>query len=605
MATNIKKLLKKKGWTGEEVGKLLMASLVNDIKQQGSQEKKPLFSQSDFEKLESGLTTERDYMVYGVYRDLYSSIIDAYNRGQGLYQQFFNGYFRLFSQIREVQNSEKIQEIDDNSPLILTEKQYENLKKESENTLRSYKTNYYSIFFTLLEYFLRPDIEIPEKIKNALEAVKNEPAKNKSFSESYNDIMENGYYSLPDGRRSDEMDTEEWLKNARKSFELNYSKDNDGSLTYNEFMFNLLMKEYELFFKGAEEIKKYVLEKTGKKLDGTNLEIEEAIKDIIEEGYKSEQGDTIVNLIKEALGFSKGISWHTYTELPENLTAYDLLEAIADSANYAEINEKEHYKKFKKEYPEIFEAISSYIEEYLPTVKGIKTNQIYKELTTWGELADAGIPEYKNLVDPDDRRIIDICFNSEDTSENLSNKKRANFRGIAILKNPTSYQIDENGNYLKEKTNKNIVIYDLDINLQEQKKIRGFINDLIYPALQYLYSFNYLIKIICDNYDIKDMYDIIKFDTAFFEDKIEAINNLLYTSYYNVYGNEKEKQHKREIIKQIFSLLDYKSLIPTNSNIKIINNEIKNLGFSTNARRKYKYLDSYLNILSNIKSGDL
>ena len=31
----LKNLLKKKGWTGEEVGKLLIASMLNDIKQQG------------------------------------------------------------------------------------------------------------------------------------------------------------------------------------------------------------------------------------------------------------------------------------------------------------------------------------------------------------------------------------------------------------------------------------------------------------------------------------------------------------------------------------------------------------------------------------------
>jgi len=97
MAYNqIKSLLSKKGWTGEEVGKLLIASMLNDIKQQGQGENTPLFSQADFEKMESSLNSDFDYLSYGVYRELYSSIIDSFNRGQGLCQQFYNGFSRLF-----------------------------------------------------------------------------------------------------------------------------------------------------------------------------------------------------------------------------------------------------------------------------------------------------------------------------------------------------------------------------------------------------------------------------------------------------------------------------------------------------------------------------
>ena len=77
---NIDKLLKKRGWTGEEVGKALIASLLNDIRYQG-QEHELLFTQADFDKMESSLSTDRDYLASGVYRDIYSSIVDTYNRG--------------------------------------------------------------------------------------------------------------------------------------------------------------------------------------------------------------------------------------------------------------------------------------------------------------------------------------------------------------------------------------------------------------------------------------------------------------------------------------------------------------------------------------------
>ena len=103
------KLLKKKGWTGKEVGQLLIASLLNDIKQLGQGEKTPLFSQADFEKMESSLNSDFDYLSYGVYRELYSSILDSFNIGQGLCQQFYNGFSRLYLMLREVQIADKVQ----------------------------------------------------------------------------------------------------------------------------------------------------------------------------------------------------------------------------------------------------------------------------------------------------------------------------------------------------------------------------------------------------------------------------------------------------------------------------------------------------------------
>ena len=211
-------LLKKKGWTGEEVGKLLIASMLNDIKQQGQADKEPLFSQSDFEKMESSLTSDRDYLTYGVYRDLYSSIIDSFNRGQGLYQQFYNGFSRLFSELRELENAEKAQAIIDATPLIMTESQYKRLEAEAGEVLRGYKESYYSLLFYILEKFLDAGDEAPEPIRTAIEATKEIPAEKITFSRSYNEQMGEGYYSLPDGRRSDQMTSEEWQKALEEEF---------------------------------------------------------------------------------------------------------------------------------------------------------------------------------------------------------------------------------------------------------------------------------------------------------------------------------------------------------------------------------------------------
>ena len=48
-----------------------------------------------------------------------------------------------------------------------------------------------------------------------------------------------------------------------------------------EYNRDRLIKSYELFFKGAKAIREFVLERTGKELDGTDEEIEEALNDIL------------------------------------------------------------------------------------------------------------------------------------------------------------------------------------------------------------------------------------------------------------------------------------------------------------------------------------
>ena len=124
MAKSIDSLLKKKGWSGEEVGKALIASTIHDVKHQSEPDYKPLFSQSDFERMESSLSSDRDYTVYGVYRDLYSSIVDAFNRGQGLFQQFYNGYSRFTNYFYLCQQADEALKRSDEYPLIMTQSQY-------------------------------------------------------------------------------------------------------------------------------------------------------------------------------------------------------------------------------------------------------------------------------------------------------------------------------------------------------------------------------------------------------------------------------------------------------------------------------------------------
>lgn len=609
------KLLKKKGWTGKEVGQLLIASMLNDIKQLGQGEKTPLFSQADFEKMESSLNSDFDYLSYGVYRELYSSIIDSFNRGQGLCQQFYNGFSRLYLMLREVQIADKVQKAYDDTPLIMTESQYKRLEAEAVQTLKGNKESYYSLLFYILEKSLDAGDEAPEPIRTAIEATKEIPAEKITFSRSYNEQMGEGYYSLPDGRRSDQMTSEEWQKALEEEILRTHKLTINGEPasteeTIREYNIDRLIKGYELFFKGAKAIREFVLERTGKELDGTDEEIEEALNDILNDTIDyvgKARYNPNAEKIAEALGFSTPTEWHTYEELPEGLTAYDLLYLITESSRYGETDKKKHLKAFKTEYKELYTALNAYIEENVPKARGLKPNQLYKDIVSWGELADAGIIGYSSLIQPDDREIVQIWTEGEDTTENKSKRLRAGRRGIAILRNPASYQTDENGDYIEKKSPLPffLSLYTLEGDGDKIAEINSYIDNLIYPALSYLYAFNSLMGIIGKVYDLPELEEVARFDTRIFESHMSGYNGMLYLFYHNVYGNEEEKQRKRAIIKEIFRPLEADTLKPSQEAIEEVTAELTKLGFSSDARKKLKYLDAFIDRLMNSREGAL
>lgn len=607
----LKNLLKKKGWTGKEVGQLLIASMLNDIKQQEQEEKTPLFSQSDFEKMESSLTSDRDHISYGVYRDLYSSIIDSFNRGQGLYQQFFNGFSRLFTELREVENADNAQKSIDDTPLIMTESQYNRLEAEAVQTLRGYKESYYSLLFFILEKFLDAGDESPEPIRTAIEATKKIPAEKVSFSRSYNEQMGEGYYTLPDGRRSDQLTSEEWQQALLDTFLSNHKLTINGEPataeeTVQHYNQNRLIKSYELFFKGADYIREYVQERTGNELDYTDEELENAFNYVIDGVGKRNNNPTEAD-IEEALNFSTPTQWHTYKELPEGLTAYDLLDLITDSSQYAETDPKKHLKAFKTEYTELYNALNAYIEKNVPKARGLKPNQLYKDIVSWGELADAGIIGYSSLIQPNDKEVVEIWTRGEDTTESKSKRFRTGLRGIAILKNPDSHQTDENGDYIEKKSPLHffLSLYTLEGDGDKIADIQAYKDNLIYPALGYLYAFNALMEIIGNVYDLPELAEVAHFDTALFESKMSGFNGMLYIFYHDVYGNKEEQERKRAIIKEVFSPLEADTLKPSQEAIEEVTEELTKLGLSSEARKKLKYLDTFIDHLMYNGEGAL
>ncbi len=190
MKVDIEKLRKKRKWTGRELGLALMANTLNDIKFH-NQEHTPLFSQEEFAKMEKTIKTDEDEQVYSVYRSLYSSILDAYNTGLSLYQQFYNGYSNLTNTIDELKKTESIRERLSQFPILLTKKQYDAIQskvmKTYKVTLDSNKMN--ALVLEMATQELQEQANNEELFFNGIAIIETE---NKEH------LDKNGYYQFHD-----------------------------------------------------------------------------------------------------------------------------------------------------------------------------------------------------------------------------------------------------------------------------------------------------------------------------------------------------------------------------------------------------------------------
>lgn len=602
MAKSVKALLNKKGWTGQEVGQLLIASALHDIKEQskGQGKHKLLFTQEEFEKIESSLNTNKERLSYGVYRDIYRSFIDLFNRTQGLRQQFYNGFNYLIGELRGlIAINRAYLDRDMYMPLIMTKSQYDRAEKEVKKQEEAFKEAVYSLALSLIEDYVKDKETPPQEIKEALEATKEELATNRRILSTYCKDTGYGYYSLPDGRRSDQMEKEEWmaatledtpfteydsmgrpvakLEGKEKAF-LNTEKRMYRRLKREAYLYNNWEKIVKAYGKndmfpprGDEDEIIYLLEK--------HLEKDHPImKDL----YPLMDSKT---------------TWHYY-DTPDDLTKYELLYYSLE--RYQGIlegdNVEECYKEFIEDYPALFEALKAHIEKIIPQAKGLDP---LEEFITWGELAALGIKKYKDLIAPNRLNLSQVyAKDGEDTTEDYSKRMRMNFSGIAIINDPDPRQVDENGDYIEIKPYKYFITLEeigekpeaID-NIHQQK------DTLIYPALSYIYSYNALIKILGKVYDLPELATVGKVDTTLFEDKIEAYNSMLYHYFFSVYGAGKELEERRALIREIFTPLNVEDTKPPKAVIEAVEDEIQGLGLSYEARRRLSFLDDYINIL--------
>ena len=635
MTKSIKSILSKKKLTGKEVGRALLLSLKHDIENKGNPNKKPLFSQADFNRMVDSLDTDTQYAQYKVFETIYSSLVDSFNYTEALGQQFYNGYYRYFLAIREAQRAEDFFTTMEKFPLILTQAQYDKMAEESIACNREEKESFHSLFFHAVSFFVNNMEEgkaddIPENIKDAILITHNQKVTNPRVLVNWNEDMGRGYYTLPDGQRSDNVSSDEWQEALASLFAKSYKFYEDGiaeddETTIMHFNERRLLAAYRLLFKGEDAMRTAYKEHSGKDLPENHTELlEKALEDIIDGKATANRGATQEERLAAELFYGNEAGrpkWHYYTEPPEDLTRYDVLVHNLDRymGNYKnslleaggeyteEIPKRTQFKEFKNDYPELTEAITNYIKDKIPAASISKISQLYKRFITRGELADIGFMDFQKLIDVKDTDIIErIAQTQEDNTENFNRRLRGLYHGIAILKNPNSADTGDGKEYIDPVTDKiNTELLQgidyLENNQEEAEYIQNNLDVLALPALRFIYAYNTLIHIISLVYDI-DFIQVAKYNLTRQEKQIEACNNILYMLYKRVYGTPEDKKRKRNFIRKCFRPIEVEDLKPRQEDIMALLDKLDKLGYSKEAVFALK---NYRSLIAEImRKGD-
>lgn len=556
---DIKRLLSKKGWTGEETGKALILDLINSYKQTlaGSRDPKPLFPPEKITQMLHGFRASRaDIEAYNRYINLQNWIMQ-YQAVANANLQRFNSCFNEFVSIHTAaESAENEYRFIERLPRIITQKQYEELKaKRIEEQLDpkgdgtdAIGDNVFSLILRLIEYYAR-ELEANPKAANPLKAIKkrysSKAVDNHAYIIGYNKEMGEGYSQLPDGTRSDEVDTETWQARL-----LHYSPD-----------LQRLMAEAEEGYAGQPGSLSY--------------------ERLAKEARAAHMGEP-----KPDEGRSAAI-WHVYEEAPEGLTKWELIRADAEGDAYfseyipaltgEEITPEAFIadaEAFKKEFPELVEAAFKALDAMGYTygeegaekpLSSIPVSEWETTVFSWRELYNADFPGFRKEIESD-YSVFD-------------GDKRALLNGVAVLRpsdfllkpinGRTCAAIDENG-YFKEPEGEDLYsnLFGLNAYLPDNPESGDNIDRVernratLEESLHFIIGYDAALELIAKEIGIPD-FTIFRADGERCLSRTEALNglfDLLYTHIDEIaYRDKERKAAKLQALRDVFYPIDTKA----------------------------------------------
>lgn len=621
MARDVNRIMSKTKWTGEELGRILLAELVRTVlvAKGESADKNPLVTDKDLTAMEKGLETDRNYNVYNTYRYLYFQVTKNYNQGVNLMSQFQGAYNREIMHLSDCYNHEKTKLEQSKLPIIVTKSKYEELTKEAREELNNIGESYAGLIIKLAGWFSKNLDKAPAGFAEALEATKQEQVTNKEIAEAWLNEIDGYCLVLPNGLRSDTATQEEWEAAVQEAFMAEHN------CKMVDFVSNVIVSDYftqstpfgkavafykhaqnKLFFKWLWEGKEGVIKDLGNNNAAPSSETIEkqlvTLQKMIEEDTTDLYDLLDISIYSKEENYKKAFKFAEdnvtdvilYEELPQTVSKFDILKD-GYFLYYGEIegyNPKDMFKAFTADYPALYSILDQYVKENLPVFKGIKAAKYHELLISYTELEEKGIADYSTTPT---KEHLAKNYAAADNFDYMT-YKRIKSSGYAVLQDFVPGIADTGEIQVQSDLRLAVNLEALEaIELMKNNMIEARENRLL-PSVRYLFAFNTLIDIFADFFGYEDLLKV-KVKEYDITSKMESYNDLIFLLYKTVFGNEEQKQHKRELVKTLFTPLYAENFKPTAQAIAQVKEEVEKLGFSKAGRDNLADYDYYITIL--------
>ncbi len=531
---NVDKLLKQKGWTGSELGRLQIVTTLKAFKKvlDGEEEPEKAVDRKDIRKMLSTLEDPIEIAIYKGYIGIHEWFRLTYPTAAATEQAAHLNYAKFRELITVATISENVYQYISELPAIMTQKQYEDLVARRKQEImhpdgEPIGFNLFNLLEQAISYEVRQTENNPRKktiLKPLKKKLENELVTDQHILSRYNEVMGEGYYSLEDGRRSDQMSREEWEDAVGGAWLKGFSEEEREEIMDRRFM------------------------------DRT---------DYIYSGMTEQEADEAQNQKEIELGLHAKTEWHYYEEPPADLTKWEVLERgdlfewyrslegeCYEGKSYEE-SLLEDIEAFKKEFPELVEIILKDMERY---IKGVSTIPIEEWINT--------IYEWEDLYSMD---FYDFREDYISDTEIFDGNGRALFNGVAILRPSDllnhSMRIDnETGYYTPPKIMGISSKFGLEAYFKENEDYAENVEALEITRKQFLTNYYFMLgwntslDLIAKAFDIEEI-KVGKLQVDYLKDMIESYNSLVKHLYRQIkemdYPDKELQEKKLEVLKDI------------------------------------------------------
>lgn len=553
---DIKRLLNKTDWTGRELGMLELYNMAVTFQQtlQGEADPKPVIARSEFQKMVNGIKDPEQGRIYNGYISIHEWLVVAYNIAQTQFQQAQLRFTELESYISKAIIAEDVFQYVAKLPAILTQKQYDRLRAERiEAYFKSedgeeLESNIFNLVERAIDYYLTK-LETEPKKPHPLKAIRKkyltQPVKSKLILDRYNEITGRGYYTLEDGRRSDQMTNEEWqdaitTKTAKEALTKMDCKIGGYEYTATLAEQRAIAKAKALF-----------------------------------EGKTEEEADREQERREYEAGLATPVKWNQYTEPPTDLTKWDIIEdelllelypASLDGQDpYTESNFTASMRDFYNEFKELVDFVlkdmdNRYFKKDEVQASKLKLDEWETTTISW-------------------RRLYELDFygeraKAEGDTNVFEGNRRALFNGVAIVRpsdliSSSRYIDKESGDYIAPELNCSITNASLEAFFTEAENYADNV-ELVEDARQtlkesyyFVQCFNYIISRIAVVYSVPQL-DVFALPINILEKRISAFNALVPILYKQIkgtdYGDKELQAKKMQVLIDNFQPVEYEKL---------------------------------------------